>query len=180
MTKEQLTRTRRANWAAENAAYFLEAAKNLCQDAERVTEDWNISLENQGLEQLPPQADWTPEDWDFCAKARSSGYASALLALLATEIALKAYHIRDLGKHPHDHNLWELFEQLKPSTQAGLKELGSEVPETLKKYRNGFVSLRYIFEDLGNVESVKIPKPSNFLHLVAEKIVTESKKEHQL
>ena len=86
------------------------------------------------------------------------GHASALLALLGMELALKAYQILDKGQHEHGHDLGRLFDSLNAETKARLSELGPEVAATLQEYPQGFVSLRYQFEELGKGTSVAVPR----------------------
>lgn len=157
---------RRAAWAAAYAGYMAEAAYHLQQtaiEAERLCSEALIE-EDQGK---PVGA----EGRRLIARTRSMSHASALLALLAIEIALKGYQIRDCGRHQTHHCLQKLFDSLKEETKARLKELGPEVTETLRKYQQGFVSLRYQFEELGNDRSVVIPSPNEPLHEVATQIV---------
>ena len=116
-------------------------------------------------------AELESEERQLVAKARSMGHASALLSLLAIEIALKGYQIRDRGRHTHAHDLQCLFDSLNTETKTRLKEIGPEVPETLSKHCIGFVSLRYQFEELGNSTGVGIPKARDPLHTAATRIV---------
>ena len=157
---------RRAAWAAEFALYVTEAADHLRKtaiEAERLCSEALIEKDQE----KPVGA----EERRLIARTRSMSHASALLALLAIEIALKGYQIRDCGRHQTHHCLQKLFDSLKEETKARLKELGPEVTETLRKYQQGFVSLRYQFEELGNDRSVVIPRPSDPLHAVAMQIV---------
>ena len=145
---------------------MLEAAEQLRQTAMQEEQQCSEALveEDQGK---PVGA----EGRRLIARTRSMSHASALLALLAIEIALKGYQIRDCGRHETCHDLQKLFNSLKEETKARLKELGPEVTETLRKHQRGFVTLRYQFEELGNDTSVGIPRPSDPLHELATKIV---------
>ena len=98
-------------------------------------------------------------------------HASALLALLGTEIALKGYQILDKGKHEQHHDLGRLFDSLNTETKAHLSELGPEVAATLQERPKGFVSLRYQFEDLGKGRPVTVPRPDDALHEAAAMVV---------
>lgn len=111
------------------------------------------------------------EERRLFARTRAMSLASALLALFAIELALKAYQIRDCGQHETGHDLQKLFDSLKEETKARLEKLGPEVTDTLRNHRQGFVSLRYSFEELFNSISVAIPRPSDPLHAVAMQIV---------
>ena len=94
-----------------------------------------------------------------------------LLSLFALEIALKGYQILDCGRHTHDHDLRRLFDSLSSETKTRLKELGPEVPETIEKHHNGFVSLRYQFEEVGDSKRVAIPRAVDPLHGAARTMV---------
>ncbi len=115
--------------------------------------------------------EWRLEEWQLAAKTRAMAHTSALQALLAIEIALKAYQIRDTGQHTHTHNLQCLFDSLKDATRTRLENLGPEVKSTLQKYPKGFVALRYPFEQLGNSEWFYIPRPTDPLYAAATNIV---------
>lgn len=161
----------RASWAAEYAGYFAEAAERLRDTATQAEQDCYESLRSRGVRAPIRRAVLEPEERRLVTRARSMSHASALLSLFAIEVALKAYQIRDSGQHKSEHDLTKLFNSLKEETRARLKELCPEVTETVTRHRNGFVSHRYQFEELGKSKGVKIPESTDPLHAVAKKIV---------
>ena len=160
-----------AAWAAEYAGYLTTAAEHLRQTAKQAEDRCVEALIKRKALHVTSQDELEPEELRLAAKARSMSHASALLALLAIEIALKGYQIRDKGERTRGHDLQCLFDTLNKETKARLEELGPEVEKTLKKYRKGFVSLRYQFEELGNLKKVSIPRPSDPSHKAATRIV---------
>ena len=162
----------RARWAAEYAGYMTEAAKLRRPTAMQAEESFQALTNRQAPPSTSPD-ELVPEERRLRDKARSMSHACALLSLLAIEIALKGWQILDCGQHARDHDLQVLFDSLKTETRAHLEKLGPEVTETLKTHPTGFVSLRYQFEELGNSESVVIPKPSDPLHTAATRIVQD-------
>ena len=161
----------RATWAAGYAKFMTEAAAHLRLTAMDAEDRCLESLTNRQVRQLPSLDELKPEEHTLVARARATSHASALLSLLAIEIALKGYQIRDRGQHAHEHDLLSLFDSLNPETRQRLEALGPELIETLKRHHLGFVSLRYQFEELGNMERVAIPKSTDPLHGVAELVV---------
>ncbi len=163
----------RAMWAAANAEYMAEAAKKLRQTAMQAEESCSQARTNRQAPPLTSLADLEPEERWLALRARSMSHASALLSLLAIEIALKGWQILDGRKHARHHDLQRLFNSLNTETQAHLEELGPEVTETLSTHRKGFVSLRYPFEELGKSKGVVTPKPSDPLHTAVTRIVED-------
>ena len=161
----------RATWAAEFAGYMTEAAEHLRQTAMQAEECCAQALEGRQVPRLRSLDDLEPEELGLVVRARSMSHASALLSLFALEIALKGYQILDCGRHTHDHDLRRLFGSLSSETKRRIKKLGPEVPETIKKHHNGFVSLRYQFEELGDSRRVAIPKAGDPLHGAARTMV---------
>ena len=155
----------RAAWVADFALYMNKAAEHLRQTAMQAEQQCPEAVveEDQGKTV-------GAEGRRLVARTRAMSLASALLALFAIELALKAYQTRDCGRHETWHDLQKLFDSLNEETKTRLKELGPEVTETLRNYPKGFVSLRYPFEELFNSRSVVIPRPSDPLHAVATKI----------
>ena len=166
-----------AMWAAEYAWYMTKAAKQLQQTAREAEKSCSQAVTSRQAPKFTSLDEWEPEELELALRARSMGHASALLSLLAIEIALKGWQILDCGKHTRGHNLQRLFDSLKTETKAHLEELGPEVTETLKKHRKGFVSLRYPFEELGKSKGVSIPKPNDPLHTAVTRIVEDLIKE---
>ena len=155
----------RAAWVSDFAGYMTEAAEHLRQTA--------MYAEQQCYEAVVEEDQGKPigaEGRRLVARTRAMSLASALLALFAIELALKAHQIRDCGQHKNWHDLQKLFDSLNEETKTRLKKLGPEVTETLRNHRKGFVSLRYPFEELFSLNSVVIPRPSDPLHAVATKI----------
>ena len=167
----------RASWAAEYAGYLAEAAESLLDTATQAEQECYESLKHRGVRRLVPSVELEPEERRLVTRARSTGHAGALLSLFAIEVALKAYQIRDRGKHENEHDLTKLFDSLNEETKARLKELCPEVTETVTKHHEGFVSLRYQFEELGKSKGVKIPKSTDPLHGVAKKIAEALREE---
>ena len=161
----------RAAWAAEYAKFMTEAAAHLRQAAMDAEDRCFESLTNRRVGRLTSLDELKPEEHSLVAKTRATSHASALLSLLAIEIALKGYQIRDGHRHMRAHDLLSLFDSLNPETRQRLEALDSELVETLNRHRLGFVSLRYQFEELGNLERVAIPKSTDSLHEVAELVV---------
>ena len=160
------------DWASEFAGYITEAAEHLRQTAMQEVEQYSEAVG----EEDPGMTDGA-EQIRLLFRARAMSLASALLALLAIELALKAYQIRERGQHETGHDLQKLFDSLNEETRTRLKNLGPEVTETLGNHRQGFVSLRYLFEELGNARSVAIPRPDDPLHAAATKILEALKEE---
>ena len=172
---------RAATWAAEHAIYLSEAAQKLRQSAEAAEECGGDALVSRGVkEKLSSIAELQPSEQLHAGRARGRACASALLSLFAIEVALKAYQFRDLGKREFRHDLKCLFDSLKPGTQADLDRLVPELQDTLKKHPNGFVSLRYMYEDLADLNVVKIPKPSDPLHSAAVNIAAALRADPEL
>ncbi len=165
----------RAMCAAAYAGYMTEAAQELQQTAREAEKNCSQARTNRQAPPLTSRADLEPKELRLALRARSMSHASALLSLLAIEIALKGWQILDCGKHTRGHDLQCLFDSLNTETQAHLKELGPEVTETLSTHRKGFVSLRYQFEELGKSKGVVIPKPSDPLHTAVTRIVEDLK-----
>ncbi len=126
---------------------------------------------------MDSSAELEPEERRLFASARSTSHAGALLSLFAIEVALKAYQIRDRDKHENEHDLRKLFDSLNEETKARLKDLCPEVTEVVTKHHEGFVALRYQFEELGKSRGVKIPKSTDPLHGVARKIAEALREE---
>ena len=168
---------RLAAWAAEYAGYLNEAAKHLQETAIQSQERCLEALERREVQQFDGPGELEPEEGLLFREARAMGHASALLALLGMELALKAYQILDKGQHEHGHDLGRLFDSLNAETKARLSELGPEVAATLQEYPQGFVSLRYQFEELGKGTSVAVPRPDDALHeavaMVVEALIGE-------
>ena len=154
--------TRRAEWAAEFAWYLNQVVELLLKTAEQTLGELEATREPE---------EWRLEEWRLAAKTRAMAHTSALQALLAIEIALKAYQIRDTGQNTHTHNLQCLFDSLKDATRTRLENLGPEIRGTFEKYPKGFVELRYPFEQLGNSECFYIPRPTDPLYVAAKRIV---------
>ena len=167
----------RASWAAEYAGYFAEAAESLRNTATQAEQECYESLSSRGVRPPIARAGLEPEERRLITRARSAGHVSALVSLFAIEVALKAYQIRDTGQHEHGHNLAKLFDSLNEETKTRLKELCPEVTDTVTKHAEGFVTLRYQFEDLAKSKGVKIPKPTDPLHGVAKKIAEALREE---
>ena len=167
----------RASWAAEHACYFAEAAECLRDTAQQAEQQCFESLMRRGVDRLPPRDQMEPEERRLIARARATGHAGALLSLFAIEVALKAYQILDMGQHENEHDLAKLFDSLHEETRARVEELCPEVTRTVTTHRNGFVSLRYQFEELGKSKGVKIPKSTDPLHGVAKKIAEALREE---
>ena len=161
----------RATWAAEYAGYLTEAAKQLRLTAMQAEKICSQALTSRQAPQLASWVDLEPEEHRLAVKALSMSHASALLSLLAIEIALKGWQTLDRRQHARDHDLQRLFDSLNTETKAHLKELGPEVTKTLEKHHKGFVSLRYQFEELGKSKGVVTPKPSDPLHTAVTRIV---------
>lgn len=161
----------RAGWAAEYAKFMTEAAAHLRKTAIDAEDRCFESLTNRQVGRLTSLDELTPNEHSLVARARATSHASALLSLLAIEIALKGYQIRDRGQHTRAHDLLSLFDSLNPETRQRLEALHPELVETLRSHHLGFVSLRYQFEELGNLEKVAIPKSTDPLHGVAELVV---------
>ena len=162
-----------AMWAAEYAGDMTEAAKQLQQTAREAEKSCSQALTSRQAPKLTSLDELEPEERELALRARSMSHASALLSLLAIEIALKGWQILDCGKHTRGHDLQCLFDSLKTETKAHLKELCPEVTETLSNHPNGFVSLRYQFEELGKSKGVVPPKPSDPLHTAVTRIVED-------
>ena len=160
----------KASWAAEYAGYFAEAAQCLRDTAEKAEQQCYESLKSRGVQSLPPRSELEPEEGRLVTRARSMGHASALLSLFAIEVALKGYQDREKVQHESGHDLKRLLGSLSRDTKARLRELCPELTDTVTTYRNGFVSLRYQFEELGESKSVTIPRSTDPLHGVAKKI----------
>ena len=167
----------RASWAAEYAGSFAEATEGLRHAAEQAEQECAESLWSRGLDRLPSRVQLRPEERRLFARARATGHAGALLSLFAIELALKAYQILDRGQHQKGHDLRKLFDSLNEETKARLKKLCPEVTETVTKHRDGFVSLRYQFEKLGESKSVKIPKSTDPLYEVAKRLAESLREE---
>ena len=167
----------RASWAAEYAGYFAEAAESLRDTAEQAEQQCSESLWSRGIRSLTPQTELEPGERRLLTRARSTGHTSALLAVFAIELGLKAYQIRDRGQHQKGHDLRKLFDSLNEETKARLKKLCPEVTETVTKHRDGFVSLRYQFEKLGESKSVQIPKSTDPLYEVATRLAESLREE---
>ncbi len=161
----------RAQWPAEYAAYVNKAAEHLRQNAIQAAKSCGESLESRSVQQLPLPDELEGEELRLFVEARSYGLGSALLSLLAIEIALKAYQILDNGKHTHVHHLGRLFDSLNSETKARLDKLVPELAETVANHPEGFVSVRYQFEELNVGESVKIPRLCDPLHAAASETV---------
>ena len=93
-------------------------------------------------------------------------HTASILLPLATEIALKAYHVRESGEPPPDgHDLLCLFEQLTDATQRSLELKMPLIPDFLQMpvlipvsrpflslrdileiHRNDFIKFRYSYE----------------------------------
>ena len=167
----------RASWAAEYAGYFAEAAESLRNTATQAEQECYESLSSRGVRPPIARAELEPEERRLITRARSADHAGALLSLFAIEVALKAYQIRDRGQHENEHDLAKLFDSLNEETKTRLKALCPEVTDTVTRHANGFVTLRYQFEELGNSKGVKIPKPTDPLHGVAKKIAEALREE---
>ena len=73
--------------------------------------------------------------------------AVPILLSLATEIALKAWWCSEREKKPgKTHNLLELFEALKPSTQDMLEARRRPLRSVLCSHSNAFQRWRYLYE----------------------------------
>ena len=164
---------RLARWAAIEAEYVLDSARILRQTARDAAECCSKLLKKRGAGELCSLEDLQPgKEHRLGVKARASAHSGELLALLATEIALKGYQILDLPKHDHTHDLWCLFDSLECSTKAELEKRHSSVEPTLREHWSGFgPPRRYLFEKLGKNQPVTIVKPNDILHSVAEEIV---------
>lgn len=169
--------TRRADWAAEFAWYSNQVVEHLLETAEQTLDDLVAKLDRRKGTNADRWKPREPEEIRLVGKTRAMAHTSGLQALLAIEIALKAYQIRDTGRHTHTHNLQHLFNSLKDETRTRLENLGPEIKSTLQKHPEGFVELRYPFERLGNLEKFDIPRPTDPLYVAAKKIVDALKKD---
>ena len=167
----------RASWAAEYAGYFAEAGECLRDTATQAEQECYESLRSRGVRRLVSRAELDPRERRLVTRARSTDHAGALLSLFAIEVALKAYQILDRGKHENGHDLAKLFDSLNDETRARLQDLCPGVTETVTKHHEGFVSLRYQFEELGKSKGVKIPESNDPLHGVAKKLAETLREE---
>ncbi|MXX68815.1 MAG: HEPN domain-containing protein [Gemmatimonadales bacterium] len=167
-------------WAAEFAGYFAEAAESLRDTASQAEQECCESLESRGVQAWGSSTELEPQEHQLFVRARATGHAGALLSLFAIEVALKAYQIRDMGEYEREHDLRKLFDSLNKTTKARLEELCPGVTETVTKHRNGFVSLRYLFEELGKSKRAEIPKSADPLHGVAKKIAEALREEPEI
>ena len=170
MNSEDST-TRRAQWAAEFAWYSNQAAEHLLKTAAQTLDDLVAKLDRRKGTSADNWKPREPEEIRLAGKTRAMAHTSVLQALLAIEIALKAYQIRDTGQYTRTHNLQCLFNSLKDETRTRLENLGPEIKSTLQKHPMGFVDLRYPFEQLGNSKEFDIPRPTDPLYVAATKIV---------
>ena len=74
-----------------------------------------------------------------------------ILRAFATELALKAIASKRCGKHPHGHDLRELYDDLDADIrQRAEQEAASQylppVQDTLAEHKNDFVDWRYVAE----------------------------------
>lgn len=130
----------RTAWAAEYAKFLTEAAAHLRETAIDAEDRCFESLTNRQVGRLTSLDGLTPEEHCLVARARATSHASALLSLLAIEIALKGYQIRDHGQHTRAHDLLSLFDSLNPDTRQRLDALDPKLVETLGRHHLGFVS----------------------------------------
>ena len=165
------TTTLRAEWAAEFAWYSNQVGEHLLETAAQTLDDLVAKVDRRKGTSADNWKPREPEEIRLASKTRAMAHTSVLQALLAIEIALKAYQIRDTGQNTRTHNLQRLFNSLKDETRTRLENLGPEIKSTLQKHPEGFVDLRYPFEQLGNLKRFDIPRPTDPLYVAATKIV---------
>ena len=89
-----------------------------------------------------------------CHTVLGCAWVSHFAVAFGIELALKALVVNEQGNCPHEHDLWELFKKLAPTTQSlltdGFCQLTKDtdvtitLPDLLRKHRDDFNKWRYL------------------------------------